>query len=173
LKTIGFISPELKRLKHLSSDALILYRFAEMKPLRGIASLVDWRLYGHLSRLILDGFFIGDEGESLVMPLRRHLGPHNLLILGLGVRAEFGENRFCSVLTKTFEILNNLHLNSIAIALPGRVEQLIDGEIALSWFLDLFGNSDEDRIVHLVEPAAEQKAMIPVAERWRLKQLIE
>jgi virulence-associated protein VagC len=131
---------------------LALFRFKEMRPLAGISSLVDWRLHGHLSRLIIDGFFKGDAEESLLIPLGRRLPQEYLLVVGLGDRAGFTEKSFDSCLKKLFDTARGVNRSEIAVALPGRPERECD--------------------TLLIEPVEAQKVIIPVVERWRLRQLV-
>lgn len=174
MKDIGFITPELKRLDASSADVLVLFRFEELRPLCGAASLVDWRLYGHLSRLIIGGFITGQRGESFLMPLGRHLGPSKLLILGLGPKKDFDEHAFRSAIRKMFESLRLLGAADVLCALPGRPEEVCETSLAIEWFLsDLSDDAIAAvRELHILEPTGPQKAMVPLVERWRLRQLI-
>ena len=58
------------------------FRFC--RPLKGQAGMVDWRLNGSLSELILKDRFDGKRGEALLMPLNGRLPAKELLVLGLG-----------------------------------------------------------------------------------------
>ncbi len=172
MKSISFITPDFKKLESALASVLVLYRFAEMRPLRGIASLVDWRLYGHLSDLIINGFFKGEPDESLLMPLGRHLTQEYLLVFGLGERSLFGNEVFHQSTMKMFDVIGNLNSKDIVLTLPGRIEEECDTTQAMEWFLDCYEEHDQDRNTYIVEPAGAQKAMMPVVERWRLRQLM-
>ena len=94
-----------------------------MKPLQGMASHVDWRLYGHLSKLVINGFLKGEAEESLLMPLGRLLPQQYLLVIGLGERAGFTKTSFFSSTKRTFETIHKLGHRDMVLTLPGRVEE--------------------------------------------------
>ena len=163
----------MKRLDTAADGSiLVLFRFQEMKPFLGIASLVDWRLYGHLSRCIVDGFFSADVDEALLMPLGRRLKQDNLLILGLGSTKRFGRDAFIQSIERLFDVTTRLNSKEIVLALPGRVEGQCDTTSAINWFLDCLEKQENDLNIQIIEPLGAQKAMIPIVERWRLKQLV-
>ncbi|MCP4600054.1 MAG: hypothetical protein GY847_05865 [Proteobacteria bacterium] len=172
MKSISFITPDLRRLESTSASVLVLYRFSEMRPLSGINSLVDWRLCGHLSRLIIDGFFLGETDESLLMPLGKQLPQEYLLIFGLGNRAAFSNEVFYQSTIKMFNTVQSLNKRDIVLALPGRVERECDTTQGIEWFLDCYEKHGRDQDIRIVETISVQKAMMPVVERWRLRQLM-
>ena len=169
---IGFITPDLKRLQKLRrGGALALFRFAELRPLAGVNSLVDWRLLGRLSRLVIDGFLSGAPGESLLFPLGGRLPQDNLLFLGLGDRERFGEHVFRRAVSRLFDQLDKLEdePGNLVLSLPGRAEGVCDPAAAIDWFLPLTDQRAEGRRITLIEPTDAQKVMVPVTERWRVK----
>jgi hypothetical protein len=172
LKSIFFITPELKHLDRTRAGVLALFRFKEMRPLAGISSLVDWRLHGHLSRLIIDGFFKGDAEESLLIPLGRRLPQEYLLVVGLGDRAGFTEKSFDSCLKKLFDTARGVNRSEIAVALPGRPERECDTLLAIDRFLKIYEEDGDGLEFRIIEPVEAQKVIIPVVERWRLRQLV-
>jgi hypothetical protein len=172
VSSITFITPELRRLENVSARVLVLYRFAELKPLRGMASLVDWRLYGHLSKLVINRFLTGDAEESLLMPLGRLLPQQYLLIFGLGERAAFTRESFEKDAKRTFETIHKLGHRDLVLALPGRVEDVCSASDAIAWFLACYEEFGDAQNIQIIEPTGSQKAMLPLVERWRLKQLV-
>jgi hypothetical protein len=150
----------------------VLYRFAEMKPLRGMASLVDWRLYGHLSKLVINGFLTGEAEESLLMPLGRLLPQQYLLVFGLGERAEFSKESFLKGAKRTFETIRKLGHRDVVLALPGRVEEACTASDSIAWFLSCYEEHGDAQNIQIIEPTGSQKAMLPLVERWRLRQLV-
>lgn len=167
---IGFITPELRRLEGLPrGGALGLFRFAELRPLAGVTGLVDWRLWGRLSRLVIDGFVTGEPDESLLFPLGGRLPQDQLLLLGLGPRERFGEHAFRRAVRRLFEQLDKLGQGAATLALPGRIERACEPTEAIDWFLPLAERLGHDRRIVLIEPSEAQKAMSPIVERWSLK----
>jgi hypothetical protein len=170
---ISFIAPTIRRLENASSDLAVLYCFEEMRPFQGITSLVDWRLHGHLSRMVIEGFFTGKLGVPLLVPLERQLPQQYLLLLGIGRRGTFDETVCREALCRTFEIGRGLKITKIAMSLPGRVENVSNASDAIGWFIesyDAVGNSIEG--ITLMESLEGQKEMTPYVERWRLRRMI-
>lgn len=69
-----------------AADAAILPVFAGERPLPSLAGLVDWRLYGQLSRLLLRGQLTGAPGESWILPSQGLLPFEKILLYGMGPR---------------------------------------------------------------------------------------
>jgi hypothetical protein len=151
---------------------LVLFRFMEMKPLAGVTSLVDWRLLGHLSKLMIDGFFSGECGETLLMPMGHRLAHKHLLLFGLGERSGFGREGFERGVSQMFDTARRLDRRDLVMALPGRAENHCSAVDAVQWFLSCYESEGGDQGIFIVEPADAQKAMAPVIERWRLKRLV-
>lgn len=172
MRRISFIAPELKRLDQAKESTLAFFRFAEQHPLAGLASLIDWRVYGHLSRLVVEGFLRGDPSESLLMPLGRHLFQEVLLVFGLGDRELFDQGVFLRGIKKLFDTMTALNRNDLVLVLPGRNEQVCETTQAMEWFLDAYEEHGNGRDIQIAEPLPAQKLMLPVLERWRLRQLV-
>src|SRR5262249_10553658 len=62
-------------------------------PLKGSTSLIDWRLNGRLSDLILKGRLSGHFQESLIMPAQGRLSTKDIFLFGLGALGEISEKR--------------------------------------------------------------------------------
>ncbi|MCP4680660.1 MAG: hypothetical protein GY854_35290 [Deltaproteobacteria bacterium] len=172
MKSISFIAPELKRLEGVPATILVVFRFAEMRPLRGISSLVDWRLCGHLSRLVIDGFLTGAVEESLLMPLGGRLPQEYLLVLGIGERERFNEEAFHLGMKRMFKTIRGLNRVDIVVALPGRPEGACETTDAVDWFLSSFREHGCEQDIRILETTGAQKTMAPAVERWRLRQLV-
>ncbi len=172
MRRISFIPPDLKRLERTEGNLIALYCFEEKRPFKGIASLIDWRLYSHLTRMIIEGFFRGSAGEQLLMPLGRHLPQESLLLVGLGERSRFGESSFADAVAITFETLRRMDKETLVLSLPGRQEGVCPPGDAIEWFIEGYDQWGENHEVILVEPSGAQKAMLPAVERWRLRQLV-
>ncbi|MBI2606877.1 MAG: hypothetical protein HYW49_12450 [Deltaproteobacteria bacterium] len=74
-------------MKGLSAGALLVIPVSgSERPLKGTTGLLDWRLCGLLSRLIIQGKISGADGEFTLIPVRYHHGSRNLLCVGTGKR---------------------------------------------------------------------------------------
>lgn len=67
--------------------------FEDVRPLRGSTSLIDWRLNGRLSDLIIQGRISGHFSESIIMPSQGRLATKDIIVFGLGTAGEVSEKR--------------------------------------------------------------------------------
>lgn len=172
MKNVVFIAPDLKRLEGSQAEAIALFCFEEKRPFRGITSLLDWRLLGHLSRLSMEGFLSGKEEETMLVPSGARLRQKHLLLFGLGDRDRFREEVFDRAIARMFGTAQSMKCKDMAVALPGRVEGVVDAASAIKWFVSSCEKEKGNRDVLIIEPQTAQKEMIPVVERWRLKRLM-
>ncbi len=71
------------------SDTLVLSVFKDERPLKGANGLVDWRLCGKISRLIMDKTITCDYKEvTLIMSSKKMMAPR-ILVVGLGESKDF------------------------------------------------------------------------------------
>ncbi|HUM10511.1 MAG TPA: M17 family peptidase N-terminal domain-containing protein [Myxococcaceae bacterium] len=111
----------LDALDPLPVDTLCLFVPEDERPLAGAAGYVDWRLCGQLSRLLVDGFFKGARGESLLLPSNGRIGPARVVVLGLGPGGEaLHPGVLRSALSQAADVLNRARVDSVALELPGR-----------------------------------------------------
>ncbi|HVZ73250.1 MAG TPA: M17 family peptidase N-terminal domain-containing protein [Polyangia bacterium] len=106
-------------------DALCVPLWTDVRPLRGAAGLLDWRLCGRLSAMLASGKVTGREGEQTLFPTGQRLPWRLVLALGGGPRRDFSDKRFAAGVRQALGALKGLSAKRLAIALPGR-----DGERA-------------------------------------------
>ena len=167
--SVAFVVPRLSRLAEHAGAYLCLFALEERHPFAGLTGALDWRLHGHLSRLVIRGFLTGNASEQLLMPLGDRLELRHLLVLGLGPRDALTGARCRDALRRMFAAGAALGDAELVVALPGRPEQLVDPAEAISLFLEAYDAHGRGRKVAVVESSAAQKAMLPVVERHRLK----
>ncbi|MDB4987357.1 MAG: cytosol aminopeptidase [Myxococcaceae bacterium] len=164
-----FAPMTLLSLDDLKTEVLCLPVFSDERPLRGAAGLVDWRLCGRLSDLLVRGDLTGSFGQALLMPPpERRLAAERLLLLGAGVRAELDEARF-RVLTKALvERVLALRVRTAAIALPHASLPWLDPVRAIDLLLEQTLSHSErlDELV-LVDTHEAQRQMEPRIDRAR------
>jgi hypothetical protein len=118
---VNTIALGLEALDPLPVDTLCLFVSEDERPLGGAAGYADWRLCGQLSRLLLDGFFRGARGESMLLPSSGRIGPRRLVVLGLGPMAEAAQTAAVhSALAHAADVLNRAGVESVALEVPGR-----------------------------------------------------
>ena len=111
----------LDALDPLPVDTVCLFVSEDERPLGGAAGFVDWRLCGQLSRLLVDGFFKGTRGESLLLPSNGRIGAPRLVVLGLGPGGEaLHPGVLRTALSQAADVLNRARVDSVSLELPGR-----------------------------------------------------
>lgn len=103
----------------VDAEIIALPFFEDERPLRGASGLVDWRMNGALSRLILQGAVSGLEGESLLMSTDGRISAPRLLLFGLGDSKSFDGKRFQTLLSQFVKTVARLKFTRLAIAIPG------------------------------------------------------
>jgi hypothetical protein len=106
-------------------DALCVPVWTDVRPLRGAAGLLDWRMCGRLSKMLASGKVSGAEGEQTLFPTAHRLPWRLVLALGAGPRRDFTERHFQACVRRAFGAVKGLGARRLALALPGR-----DGERA-------------------------------------------
>ena len=164
---LRFVAPDLRRLDEVSAEVVVCGIWRDARPLTGLASLLDWRLAGRLSRLARQGFLVGDVGEVLVLPTRPRLPFDKVLVCGLGPRAAFGEATFRTVLARALDALAGLSVKKAVVELPGRGDSNLDAERAASIVLDLIGDDERDALCFVEELEGQQLLEKHAQERHR------
>lgn len=157
MSDLRFVAPDLRRLDEVGSEVVVCGIWRDARPLTGLASLLDWRLAGRLSRLAKQGFLVGEVGEVLVLPARPRLPFDKLLVCGLGPRAAFGEATFRTVLARALDVLTGLSVKKAVLELPGRGDSGVDAEHATSILLDLIGEEERDALCFVEEPEGQRR----------------
>lgn len=156
---LRFVAPSLRRLDLSGTEVLVAGLVKGERPPQGVAGLVDWRLSGRISRMILSGFADGELGDVLLVPGKPKLPFDKLVFFGVGTANEFDERVYRLVLEKVLKTLEGLRARRAVVELPGRSAELISAERAASLLLDL----TESRLEHdswtLVETAEGQRSI--------------
>lgn len=76
----------------LQTQCAVVTTFADQKPFQGNAALLDWRLNGRLSQIVMRSRFGAEFKEVLLMPSEGRLQSKAVLVFGLGARNQFNES---------------------------------------------------------------------------------
>ena len=91
---IAFLPVDLGRWDRCpGGDALVVPLWTDVRPLRGAAGLLDWRLNGRLSQLLREGRVEGATGEKLLFVTSR-VPWRRVLTVGVGPTTSFSEDAF-------------------------------------------------------------------------------
>lgn len=169
---LRFITPHLRRLDLAGTEVLVACLAQGERPPHGVAGLVDWRLSGRVSRLLLEGYATGQMGEVLLVPGKPKLPFDKVLFFGMGKPTDFSERVFRAVVDQILRTLEGLRARTAVVELPGRHLDAIAPERAADILLESAGGKQEHDVWTLVEPAAAQRMVTAhmIQERRRVRQ---
>ena len=98
-----------------ATRALVVGFFADERPLRGEAGLVDWRMNGYVSRLLERQRLSGETEESTLVASSGRLRAEFSLLMGLGERSLYGYERITNVTAGVTQTLQKLHVDEFAL----------------------------------------------------------
>ncbi len=131
------------------SDLLVTGFFQDERPLRSSMGLVDWRLNGMLSRLLIDERLTGEWRERTLIPSQGRILPKLILIFGLGKIKEYSYLSVREMVPFVVETLKNLNLSNLCLSLPYGEEVNVDCgkliEVFLEGLADSIAQSSTDR----------------------------
>lgn len=138
-------------LDEISSQLSLVTAFQDVRPLKGRAGLVDWRLNGRLSKFMREQKFKGEKGEALLMPSRGRIDSSELMILGLGKKSEIHDPEVPHLLTLIVEKLLHKKCHSFSLSLSDLIPGMFEWRNAVRLFVSMISGRNEDMTVTLVE----------------------
>lgn len=168
---LRFILPVLRRLDLAATEVLVANLTENERPMRGLAGVLDWRMNGRLSSLLVDGFATGRLGEVLLVPGKPRLPFDKVILFGLGHTADFGDRTYREVLENILSTLKGLKARSAIVELPGRHLDIIRPVEAANVLLELANERPEHDLWTLVESAEAQQLITQqvILERKRVR----
>ena len=141
-------------LDEIPGQLALVTAFEDVRPLKGRAGLVDWRLNGRLSKFIRDSKFQGTKGEALLMPTRGRIDSSELLLLGVGPKTTIRDSEIPHLLTLIVEKV--LHKNAPPFRFPSPTSSpaCSNGAMPFALFVSMISGREEDLSVTLVEDGA-------------------
>ena len=168
---LRFTTPSLRRLDLTGTEVLVATLATDERPPHGVAGLLDYRLSGRISNLLLTGFASGEKGEVLLVPGKPKLPFDKIVLFGIGATTEFDEGTFHDSIAKILETLEGLRARTAVVELPGRHFGGILPERAADLLLESAGGRREHDVWTLVESADAQRAITQhmIQERRRVR----
>jgi len=125
----------LDELDRLAGETLAVGLFAEDRPPRGLAGLVDWRLNGLLSDWLVDGRFTPGGDAPLLFAGSPRLGIGRLLVVPLGRRADCGPSQVPRICERFADLLARAGTARIAAEVPAVAAPEVTAEDAVEAWL--------------------------------------
>lgn len=163
-----FVAPDLRDLDLATAELLACCVWSDIRPVRGIAGLIDFRFAGKLSRLSRERFLGGKRSEVLVVPGRPKLPFEKILFFGLGPRAEFSDLAYVDAVKHISRALEDLHVVRAVVELPGRADGAVSPERAAELLMPSVTSEAHDAW-WLVEDVDSQRRMSPKLQNDRRK----
>jgi len=165
----------LASLGALETEVLCLMLFDDERPPRGALGLVDWRLCGRVSELLVSETLSGAFDEALLMPPpAQRLAAERLLLLGAGPRAEANVARVRALLERLVSRLLALRVRTAAFALPHASLPWLAPEQAIDLLLEATSASSArfDQLI-VVDTEAARRVMEPRIEYARRRAITD
>ncbi|MBI2082570.1 MAG: hypothetical protein HYT76_03280 [Deltaproteobacteria bacterium] len=137
--------------------------FEDSRPLRGSTGLIDWRLNGRLSELILQGRLSGGFAESMIMPAAGRLATDEILLFGLGPITELSEDRLETGFSRLIDKLYRLRSPVVVVSLGDLARDFMEWRSILRSFMNQVNQKLEREDLQIV--CAENAKWIQEARR--------
>ncbi len=129
----------------MEGEVVAVLYFEDVRPLRGAAALLDWRLNGRLTDMLLTEEVTGQAGEHVMIHNNGKLAADWILFVGAGCWRELNAARYSEVLRHLLAVCSNAGFSLVSICLtaptgmaPNVLEKELDRALA-----DLPGNHPE------------------------------
>lgn len=169
---LRFTTPTLRKLDLVGTEVLVSALAEDERPPHGVTGLVDWRLAGRISKLMLSGFATGRVGDVLLIPGKPKLPFDKVVLFGVGRRDAFDEAVYREVLDRILSTLAGLRARTAVVELPGRHFGAIASERAADILLESAASLREHDVWTLVEPPDAQRQITQhmIQERRRVRE---
>jgi leucyl aminopeptidase len=154
-------------LDELQTEVIVLPFFADERPLRGAAGLIDWRLCGSLSRKLMAGYLRGAFGEKALFANPGKLKSERLLLVGLGESASFDEGVARKACALIAEALREAKVSTAALALPGRSLGMVTALDAMQVWLAAGPFDGDLEELSIIERAQDHRGLDSVIDGLR------
>lgn len=165
---IQFLRPDLHIMDHVAADTCVVSLFEGERPPRGVSGLIDWRLCGRLSYMIVQGQLSGRFREAVLFPSYSRLPATRVCAYGLGRLSEFSPARAREACWFIADSLHKMRATSFITALPGSPLAPVPLRTRMELFVEemirVFGADDAGGgvEVYIVEPQETHRELSEV-----------
>lgn len=100
----------------LEAESVVAFYFSDKKLLEGPAALLDWRLDGQLTRMLLSGDVLGKAGEHVMLQNNGKLKSDWVLFVGGGQWAGLSEETHASLIRHMLKVSSQAGFTKISLA---------------------------------------------------------
>jgi hypothetical protein len=126
---------DLPVLDAVCDDAMVALIYADEKPPRGLAGLIDWRTDGTISRMAAAGRISGEYAECVLFSTNNRTACGFILFFGLGRKRELTLDRLRAAGALVGGKLAKANVKRFALGLPAAEDDRIAWGEALATFL--------------------------------------
>ena len=112
----------------LPGEALAVPLFADQRPLAGPAAVVDWRLDGALTRMLLGGELSGRSGEALAVRTNAKFAAPWVLLCGSGEWRPLDRSGYLGMVERLLAMAGKAGIRELGLCLPP-AEQINAAEV--------------------------------------------
>ena len=99
-------------------EAIALFCWRDVRPLKGVAGFLDWRLCGGLSESLEAGHYLGEIDETMLVPTGGRLGRRRLFLFGLGSVEAWDEGCLARAARRAAEVMSDAGATKALFAAP-------------------------------------------------------
>jgi hypothetical protein len=100
----------------LEAESVVVLYFTDKKLLEGPAALLDWRLDGQLTQMLLNGNVLGKAGEHVMLQNNGKLKSDWALFVGGGNWAGLCEQTHAALIRHMFKVASQVGFTNISLA---------------------------------------------------------
>ncbi len=135
---VTLVKPDLHQIDRVAVDTFALTVFDDHRPPQGLTGLVDWRMCGMVSRMLLNGSISARFRDVTLLPAYSRFPSNRILVFGMGDSAEFSQARAREAAWVMAERLVKLRSPSFLTSLPGSTSGTVHPRSGLEAFLEEF-----------------------------------
>lgn len=118
----------------LPGESVVALYFSDQKPLSGPAALLDWRLDGQLTKMLLEGQVLGRAGEHVLMQNNGKLKADWVIFVGGGKWQGLCRETHAALVRHMLSVTRQAGIKNVSLAFLPHEE--IDGDILLKQIND-------------------------------------
>ena len=104
----------------LPGEVLVVPLFEDQRPLAGPVAVVDWRLDGSLTRMILADALSGRRGEVLAMSTNAKVAAPWVILAGCGRWRTLDGRSYPALIGRLLQLATRAGIRELALCLPPR-----------------------------------------------------
>ena len=107
---------------HLTGESVVALYFTDLKPLDGPAAVLDWRLDGQLTKMLLDGQIHGKAGEHVLLQGNGKVKADWVLFVGGGKWCGLCEETHAALVKHMLTVARKAGFSDLSLALSRHEE---------------------------------------------------